>query len=289
MHMHMHMHMHAHTHTHTHTHTRAHAHTHTHTHTSHEHTQAACQTPPFAAPDLPLSPPSSVPLRSWLYFRSLADESLPNNFPEPAAVAVAAAGATRRGEAAVSTTVSTAVGTAAGTAAEAGAAAATSVSATVDAGLGVDECELVAETLVGGDLSGRAEMQWTLEAAAQPLDVAGFRRALRRLDFKRGDALGTLTEAEVAMLVSSCDGDGDGCVDGREWCDRFASALRRLSGEGLITDVEEDSADLHVEHSSLWPRCLEEGSWPSVDEWGLSDHGVLTSRFALALDVSNIE
>ena len=53
-----------------------------------------------------------------------------------------------------------------------------------------------------------------LDAAADvafqvPLDAAGFRRALRQLDLERGDALGTLTEAEVQMLISSCDRDGD--------------------------------------------------------------------------------
>ena len=69
-------------------------------------------------------------------------------------------------------------------------------------------------------------------AARVPLDAAGFRRALRKLDLERGDALGTLTEAEVQMLISSCDRDGDSCVDGQEWCDRFGAALQRLSGEG---------------------------------------------------------
>ena len=157
-------------------------------------------------------------------------------------------------------------------------------------------------------------------AAQVPLDAAGFRRALRKLDLERGDALGTLTEAEVQMLISSCDLDGDNCVDGQEWCDRFGAALQRLSGEGespavtpcasthtrarlalasrlfpprrlpsdtprarahagLLTDAPDGSTDLHVEHSQLTPPCLEEGVWPAAEDWGLSDHGIVTSRF----------
>ena len=87
-----------------------------------------------------------------------------------------------------------------------------------------------AETSYAG---GEEEHALLLDTAAEvaarvPLDAAGFRRALRKLDLERGDALGTLTEAEVQLLITSCDRDGDNCVDGQEWCDRFGAALRRL-------------------------------------------------------------
>jgi hypothetical protein len=111
--------------------------------------------------------------------------------------------------------------------------------------------------------------------------VRSFRRALRKLDLERGDALGTLTEAEVQMVISSCDANGDNQVDGREWCDRFGTALQRLSGEGLLTDVADQTDDLLVERSGLMPACLEDGVWPTPDEWGVSDHGVVTSSFGL--------
>ena len=117
---------------------------------------------------------------------------------------------------------------------------------------------------------------------ARSLDAAGFRRALERLDLERGDALSTLTDAEVGILITSCDIDGDGHVDGVEWCARFGAALRRLSGdEGIVTDVSDAGDDLRIEEATLMPACLEEGRWPAASEWGLSDHGVLTSRFTL--------
>ena len=83
------------------------------------------------------------------------------------------------------------------------------------------------------------------------------------------------------MLITSCDRDGDNCIDGQEWCDRFGSAVRRLTGERLLMDVTDDAGDLQVDHSRLTPQCLEGGVWPSADEWGLSDHGIVTSRFVL--------
>lgn len=70
-------------------------------------------------------------------------------------------------------------------------------------------------------------------------------------------------------------------VDGKEWCDRFGAAIQRLSGEGLLMDAADESADLSVHHSQLTPRCLEAGRWPGADEWTVSDHGVVTSRFVL--------
>ena len=124
-----------------------------------------------------------------------------------------------------------------------------------------------AETSYAG---GEEEHALLLDTAAEvaarvPLDAAGFRRALRKLDLERGDALGTLTEAEVQLLITSCDRDGDNCVDGQEWCDRFGAALRRLSGEGLITDAPGCEAfDLDVTESRLVPQCLEEGRWPEA-------------------------
>ena len=68
-------------------------------------------------------------------------------------------------------------------------------------------------------------------------------------------------------------------VDGKEWCDRFGAALQRLSGEGVLTEAPDDTADVHVVHSELFPGCLAAGRWPSADEWGVSDHGIVTSRF----------
>ena len=127
-----------------------------------------------------------------------------------------------------------------------------------------------------------AEAEALDEAAKAPLDAAGFRRALGKLDFECGDALGTLTEAEVLMLIESCDRDGDGCVDGLEWCERFGAALRRLRDEAVVADAPDASADLEVSHAALTPRCLEEGTWPDEDEWDLSDHGVVQARFVLA-------
>ena len=128
----------------------------------------------------------------------------------------------------------------------------------------------------------QAESESVAAAAASnvPLDAARFRRALGKLDFERGDALGTLTEAEVMMVIDSCDIDGDGCVDGSEWRERFASALRRLKDEALVADAADAAADLEVEDAAFTPRCLEKGAWPDASEWDLSDHGVLTSRFA---------
>ena len=34
--------------------------------------------------------------------------------------------------------------------------------------------------------------------------------------------------------------------------------------------------------TSVLIEPLEEGKWPSEDEWGLSDHGVLSTTFAFA-------
>ena len=82
------------------------------------------------------------------------------------------------------------------------------------------------------------------------------------------------------MVIDSCDIDGDGCVDGSEWRERFAAALRRLKDEALVADATDTTADLEVEDAAFTPRCLEQGAWPDASEWGLSDHGVLTSRFA---------
>ena len=94
--------------------------------------------------------------------------------------------------------------------------------------------------------------------------------------------LGRSLRRRSSLLITSCDRDGDNCVDGQEWCDRFGAALRRLSGEGLITDAPGCEAfDLDVTESRLVPQCLEEGRWPEASEWGVSDHGIVTSRFVL--------
>ena len=49
------------------------------------------------------------------------------------------------------------------------------------------------------------------------------------------------------------------------------------------------SGDLHVAHSRLLPDCLEAGRWPREDEWGLSDHGVVTSRFVRSMPPEEME
>jgi hypothetical protein len=141
-----------------------------------------------------------------------------------------------------------------------------------------------AEVVAGGAgvAVARGGLGDTEEALRLPLDAAAFRRALTRLDFEQSDALGTLTEAEVNMLIRTCDRNGDDSIDGREWVGRFGSALRRLSGENLISDAKDTRDDLIVADAALTPRCLEQGRWPSRSEWGVSDHGVLTSSFARA-------
>ena len=44
-------------------------------------------------------------------------------------------------------------------------------------------------------------------------------------------------------------------------------------------DQQDSRADLVVKSSQLLPSCLERGEWPLDDDWGLSDHGVVTSTF----------
>ena len=115
------------------------------------------------------------------------------------------------------------------------------------------------------------------------VDEGGFAAALRALGFGAGDdrSRATLTPAEIAMLVASCDADGDGCVDSVEWRERFAAALLRLSDDEAesVRDRPSGEADLDVVAARLTPRCLEDGAWPEREAWGLSDHGVLTSTF----------
>jgi len=129
-------------------------------------------------------------------------------------------------------------------------------------------------TATGGGGGGGGGARTTVE-----VDCEGFRRALNALDAESGDALSTLTDAEVASCVSSCDSNGDGAVDAREWCARFGAALVRLRGEQLVTDVDDGESDMEVASAALSPSCLEVGRWPSRAEWDLSDHGVLTSTF----------
>ena len=57
------------------------------------------------------------------------------------------------------------------------------------------------------------------------------------------------------------------------------SCVRACGRAGLLTDVPDEESDLHVEQSGLTPECLESGRWPNPDEWTLSDHGIVTSRF----------
>ena len=64
----------------------------------------------------------------------------------------------------------------------------------------------------------------------QGVDGEGFIRALRQLGF----GAAPLTASEVAALVASCDADGNGRVDAREWRMRFAAAVERLQTNVLI-------------------------------------------------------
>ena len=52
--------------------------------------------------------------------------------------------------------------------------------------------------------------------------------------------------------------------------------------------VTDEDGDLRVADATLTPSCLEAGVWPTADEWGLSDHGVVSSRFVrwLCLEMS---
>ena len=84
------------------------------------------------------------------------------------------------------------------------------------------------------------------------------------------------------MLVDSCDVDGDGRIDSREWCDRFSAALRRLQAEELTQDVDDESGDVAVAAASISPASLERGEWPGADVWELSDHGYVTATFVPA-------
>ena len=47
----------------------------------------------------------------------------------------------------------------------------------------------------------------------------------------------------------------------------------------LIQDQKDSRADLECVDSHLMPECLERGKWPAEEDWGLSDHGVVTSTF----------
>ena len=109
------------------------------------------------------------------------------------------------------------------------------------------------------------------------VDGEGFKRALRQLGF----GAAPLTQREIDAVVASCDNDGNGSIDAAEWRVRFAAAVERLQTDSgpLIQDQKDSRADLECVDSRLLPRCLESGEWPTEDEWGLSDHGVVTSTF----------
>jgi len=108
------------------------------------------------------------------------------------------------------------------------------------------------------------------------VDSEGFKRALRQLGF----GAAPLTQREVDAVVASCDVDGNGSIDAAEWRVRFAAAVERLQGTvPLIQDQKDSRADLECVDSHLMPDCLERGRWPTEEEWGLSDHGVVTSTF----------
>ena len=116
------------------------------------------------------------------------------------------------------------------------------------------------------------------EADGCLVDCEGFNRALQQLGF----GAAPLTIREVDVLVSSCDADGNGVIDATEWRDRFAAALQRLQTDELVQDQRDGcGSDLIVERSAIRPACLEEGRWPAEGQWGLSDHGVVTSTFVL--------
>lgn len=114
------------------------------------------------------------------------------------------------------------------------------------------------------------------EADGCLIDCEGFNRALQQLGF----GAAPLTIREVDVLVSSCDADGNGVIDATEWRDRFAAALQRLQTDELVQD-QRDGPELSTRSSVIFPACLEQGRWPAEDQWGLSDHGVVTSTFVL--------
>ena len=82
------------------------------------------------------------------------------------------------------------------------------------------------------------------------------------------------------MLISSTDAT-DGFLGKREWCARFQRALERLGDAQTVQDSPSEQGDLRVRDASLYPQCLEEGVWPTVDEGPLSDHGLLSANFEL--------
>lgn len=119
------------------------------------------------------------------------------------------------------------------------------------------------------------------EASRDAINTRGFRNALDQLGFGSGSGLATLTEAEISLLISSTDAN-DGFLGRREWCARFQRALERLGTTQLVQDSTSALCDLDVSAASLWPSCLEEGRWPSIEEWPLSDHGLLSATFELS-------
>lgn len=145
-------------------------------------------------------------------------------------------------------------------------------------------CE-IAQELTSRGFAG-PQQAWnlftSLAGVRGEVDTEGFTAALKQLGFGAGSRFATLTSVEVRLLISSCDINGDGFIDSNEWCDRFSRALSRLQGEELVCDQPTAASDLQVIESCLTPACLASGRWPSGDEWSLSDHGVLLSKFRLA-------
>ena len=92
---------------------------------------------------------------------------------------------------------------------------------------------------VGNSGPAEGERKFSYDSLQEHLLKHSLRRALRKLDLERGDALGTLTEAEVQMLISSCDRDGDGCVE------RFPS-LGVIGGKDENGDRYERPFDLLI-------------------------------------------
>lgn len=64
---------------------------------------------------------------------------------------------------------------------------------------------------------------------------------------------------------------------------QLRGAATELSKLAVITKVLPDArpmGELSVKAASLWPRSLEQGSWPSPEDYSLSDHGMVIVTFS---------
>jgi hypothetical protein len=64
---------------------------------------------------------------------------------------------------------------------------------------------------------------------------------------------------------------------------QLRGAATELSKLAVISKVLPDArpmGELSVKAASLWPRSLEQGSWPSPEDYSLSDHGMVIVTFS---------